>query len=43
MGPYWQDGSMDPVKFIIRGKPHQRTALEDVGYYGRWPAVARSF
>ena len=34
-GPYWKDGSMDPVEFIIQGKPHQRTASEHVGYYGR--------
>ena len=43
MEPYWKDGSMDPIKFIIQGKPHQRTTLEHVGYYSRWPEVARSF
>ena len=43
MGPYWRDGSMDPVKFIVQGKSHQLTALEHVEYSGRWPEVARSF
>ena len=32
MGPYWRNGSMDPIKFIVQGKSHQLTALEHVGY-----------
>ena len=41
--PYWRDGSMDPVKFIVQRASHQLTALEHVGYSDRWPEVARSF
>ena len=43
MEPYWRDGLMDPVKFIVQRAPHQLIALEHVGYSGRWPEVARSF
>ena len=43
MEPYWRDGSMDPVSFIVQREPSQHIAFEHVGYYGRWPKVARSF
>ena len=41
MEPYWKDGLMDPVKFIVQRTPHQLTALEHVGYSGRWPKLAK--
>ena len=41
--PYWRDGSMDPAKFIVQRAPLQPIAFEHVGYYGRWPKVAKSF
>ena len=41
--PYWKDGSADPVSFIAQRAPFQHIAFEHVGYYGRWPKVARSF
>ena len=37
------DGSMDPAKFIVQRAPLQLIAFEHVGYYGRWPKVAKSF
>ena len=43
MEPYWKDGSMDTAKFIVQRAPLQLIALEHVGYYGRWPKVAKSF
>ena len=43
MEPYWRDGSMDPVKFIVQRAPHQLIALEHVGYSGRLQKVARIF
>ena len=43
MEPYWKDGSMDPAKFIVQRVPPQLIALEHVGYYDRWPKVAKSF
>ena len=43
MEPYWRDGSMDPVKFIVQRVPLQFIDLEHVGYYGRWPKVVKSF
>ena len=41
MEPYWKDGLMDPVKFTVQRTPHQLTALEHVGYSGRWPKLAK--
>ena len=43
MEPYWKDGSMDPAKFIVWRAPLQHIAFEHVGYYGRWPKVAKVF
>ena len=43
MEPYWPDGSADPVKSIVQRAPLQHIAFEHVGYYGRWPKVAKSF
>ena len=40
-GPYWRDGSTDPVKSIVQRAPLQHIAFEHVGYYGRWPKVAK--
>ena len=39
MEPYWKDGLMDLVKFIVQRTPHQLTALEHAGYSGRWPKI----
>ena len=41
--PYWRDGSTDPVKSIVQRAPLQHIAFEHVGYYGRWPKVAKVF
>ena len=41
--PYWRDGSTDPAKFIVQRMQYQRTALEHVGYSGRWPKVVRIY
>ena len=41
--PYWRDGSTDPAKSTVRRAPLQHTAFEHVGYYGRWPKVAKAF
>ena len=41
--PYWRDGSTDPVKSTVRRAPLQHIAFEHVGYYGRWPKVAKAF
>ena len=41
--PYWRDGSADPAKSIVQRAPLQHIAFEHVGYYGRWPKVAKSF
>ena len=41
--PYWRDGSADPVKSIVRRAPLQHIAFGHVGYYDRWPKVAKSF
>ena len=41
--PYWRDGSADPAKSIIQRAPLQHIAFEHVGYYGRWPKVAKGF
>ena len=43
MEPYWRDGLMDPAKFIVQWIQYQHTALEHVGYSGRWPKVVRIF
>ena len=43
MEPYWRDGLTDPAKFIVRRIQYQRTALEHVGYSGRWPKEVRIF
>ena len=40
---YWKDGLMDPVKFKVQRAPHQLTALEHVGYSGRWQKLAKIF
>ena len=39
--PYWRDGSMGHAKFTVQRIPCQHTALEHVGYSGRWPRAAR--
>ena len=36
----WLNG---PCKFIVQWIPYQHTALEHVGYSGRWPKAARIF
>ena len=41
--PYWRDGSADPVKSIVQTASLQHIAFEHVGYYDRWPKVAKSF
>ena len=33
----------DPVKFTVQRAPHQLTALEHVGYSGRWQKLAKIF
>ena len=43
MEPYWRDGSMDLVKFIVHRAPHKLIALEHVGYSGRLQKLARTF
>ena len=39
--PYWRDRSMAHAKFTVHRIPYQHTALEHVGYSGRWPRAAR--
>ena len=41
--PYWRDGSTDPEKSTVRRAPVQHIAFKHVGYYGRWPKVAKAF
>ena len=41
--PYWRDGLTDPAKFIAQRIQYQPTALEHVGYSGRWPKVVRIY
>mgnify|MGYP005835102443 CR=1 FL=1 len=41
--PYWRDGSADPAKSIMQKAPLQDIASGHVGYYGRWPKVAKGF
>ena len=43
METYWRDGLTDPAKFIAQRIQYQRTALEHVGYSGRWPKVVRIY